>query len=54
MANVTNTTADVFLGEMWSDAVLDYAQKRMILRNQVTDFSSLAQGADRINIPKVS
>ena len=56
MANVTGTggTADVFLGEMWSDAVLDYAQKRMILRNQVTDFSSLAQGADRINVPKVS
>ena len=53
MANVSKNTTDVFLGEMWSDAVLEFAQKRMILRNQVTDFSSLAQGADRINIPQV-
>jgi len=56
MANVTGRggTADVFLAELWSDAILDYAQKRMILRNQVTDFSTMAQGADSINIPKVA
>ena len=53
MANVTKSTTDVFLGEMWSDAVLEYAQKRMQLRNQITDFSALATGADRINIPQV-
>ena len=53
MANVGVSQVDVFLGEMWSDAVLEFAQKRMVLRNQVTDFSSLAQGADRINIPQV-
>ena len=53
MANVTKTTTDVFLGEMWSDAVLEFAQKRMQLRNQVTDFSALATGVDRINIPQV-
>ena len=53
MANVTKTTTDVFLGEMWSDAVLEFAQKRMQLRNRVTDFSALATGVDRINIPQV-
>ena len=53
MANVTASKVDVFLGEMWSDAVLEYAQKRMQLRNQVTDFSALATGVDRINIPQV-
>ena len=53
MANVTKSTTDVFLGEMWSDAVLEFAQKRMQLRNQVTDFSALATGVDRINIPQV-
>lgn len=53
MANVTKTTTDVFLGEMWSDAVLEFAQKRMQLRNQITDFSALANGVDRINIPQV-
>ena len=37
MANVTTTKVDVFLGEMWSDAVLEFAQKRMQLRNQITD-----------------
>ena len=53
MANVTKSTTDVFLGEMWSDAVLEFAQKRMQLRNQITDFSALATGVDRINIPQV-
>ena len=53
MANVTKTTTDVILGEMWSDAVLEFAQKRMQLRNQITDFSALATGVDRINIPQV-
>ena len=53
MANVTKSTTDVFLGEMWSDAVLEFAQKRMQLRNQITDFSALANGVDRINIPQV-
>ena len=53
MANVSKNTTDVFLGEMWSDAVLEFAQKRMQLRNQITDFSALATGVDRINIPQV-
>ena len=53
MANVTKSTTDVFLGEMWADAVLEFAQKRMQLRNQITDFSALATGVDRINIPQV-
>ena len=53
MANVGVSNVDVFLGEMWSDAVLEFAQKRMQLRNQITDFSALATGVDRINIPQV-
>ena len=53
MANVGVSQVDVFLGEMWSDAVLEFAQKRMQLRNQITDFSALATGVDRINIPQV-
>ena len=53
MANVTKSTTDVFLGEMWSDAVLELAQIRMQLRNQITDVSALATGVDRINIPQV-
>ena len=53
MANVGVSNVDVFLGEMWSDAVLEFAQKRMQLRNQITDFSALANGVDRINIPQV-
>ena len=53
MANVGVSQVDVFLGEMWSDAVLEFAQKRMQLRNQITDFSALANGVDRINIPQV-
>ena len=32
MANVGVSQVDVFLGEMWSDAVLEFAQKRMQLR----------------------
>ena len=52
--NVTPTTASAFIPEMWRDAILDYAERKFILRNQVSDFSSmLAQGGDKLNIPKV-
>jgi len=54
MANVTKTTAAVFIPEMWRDAILDYAERRFQLRNQVTDFSAmLAGGGDILHIPKV-
>lgn len=53
--NVTKTTAANFIPEMWRDAILDYAERRFILKNQVTDMSSmLAGGGDILNIPKVT
>jgi len=55
MANVTTTTAANFIPEMWRDAILDYAERKFQLRNQVLDFSSmLAGGGDILNIPKVA
>ena len=55
MANVTVTTAANFIPEMWRDAILDYAERRFQIRNQVTDFSSmLSGGGDILHIPKVT
>ena len=55
MANVTTTTAANFIPEMWRDAILDYAERKFILRNQVSDFSSMvSNGGDILNIPKVA
>jgi len=52
--NVTPTTAAAFIPEMWRDAILDYAERKFQLKNQVMDFSSmLAGGGDILNIPKV-
>ena len=53
--NVTITTAASFIPEMWRDAILDYAERKFQIRNQVLDFSSmLAGGGDILNIPKVT
>jgi hypothetical protein len=54
MANVTNTTAAVFIPEVWKEAILDYAERKFQLRNQVTNVSDLAGGADVIHVPRVS
>ena len=55
MANVTVSTAANFIPEMWRDAILDYAERKFQLRNQVLDFSSMvANGGDILNIPKVA
>ena len=55
MANVTVSTAANFIPEMWRDAILDYAERKFQLRNQVTDFSSMvSSGGDILNIPKVA
>jgi hypothetical protein len=55
MANVTTTTAASFIPEMWRDAILDYAERKFQLRNQVLDFSSMvSNGGDILNIPKVA
>ena len=52
--NVTTTTAANFIPEMWREAILDYAERKFVLRNQVTDMSSmLASGGDTLQIPKV-
>ena len=55
MANVTVTTGANFIPEMWSNAILDYAEAKFSLRNRVSDFSSmLAGGGDILHIPKVT
>ena len=55
MAEVTLTTAANFIPEMWSTAVLDYAERSFQLRNHVTDLSSLvSSGGDTIHVPKVT
>ena len=53
--NVNVTSAASFIPEMWRDAILDYAERKFQLRNQVLDFSSMvSSGGDILNIPKVS
>jgi len=53
--NVTPTTAANFIPEMWRDAILDYAERKFQLKNQVSDFSSmLSEGGDILHIPKVT
>ena len=55
MANITTTTAANFIPELWRDAILDYAERKFVLRNQVLDFSSmLSGGGDILHIPKVT
>lgn len=55
MANVTVTTGANFIPELWSNAILDYAERAFQIRNQVSDFSSMvAEGGDTLHIPKVT
>jgi hypothetical protein len=55
MAEITTTTAANFIPELWRDAILDYAERRFQIRNQVMDFSSLmGEGGDILHIPKVT
>ena len=55
MANVTVTTAANFIPELWRDAILDYAERKFQIKNQVSDFSSmLSGGGDILHIPKVT
>ncbi|MFQ6610708.1 MAG: hypothetical protein ACE5D7_07910 [Fidelibacterota bacterium] len=54
MANVTTTTAANFIPELWKEAILDYAERKFQLKNQVTDLSSLLSGGgDTLHIPRV-
>ena len=52
--NVTTTTAAKFIPELWRDAILDYAERKFQLRNQVLDFSSELPSGDTLHIPKVT
>ena len=45
---------DRFIPELWRDAILDYAERKFQLRNQVMDFSSELPNGDVLHIPKVS
>ncbi len=58
MANVTVTTAAVFIPEMWRDAILNYAERRFRLKGQVTDLSSeVSNGVkrgDTIHTPRIT
>jgi len=53
MANVTLTTAAVFVPEVWKDAILDYAEANFRIRNQVTNVSDIASG-DTVHVPRIS
>ena len=55
MANVTVTTGANFIPELWSNAILDYAEAKFSLKTRVSDFSSmLSGGGDTLHIPKVT
>ena len=55
MANVTVTTAVNFIKELWRDSILNYAERRFRLKNQITDLSSeLSSGGDTIHTPRVT
>ena len=53
MAEVTTTTAAVFIPEIWQEAILDYAERQFRLRNQVTEVSDVGSG-DVLHIPRVT
>jgi len=53
-ANVTITTAANFIPEMWKEAILDYAERKFQIKDQVTDLSGLlVGGGDTLHIPRV-
>ncbi len=53
MANVTTTTAGVFIPEIWRDSALDYAARMFRLVFQITDLSSeLSGGGNIVNTPR--
>ena len=55
VGNVTTTSATKFIPELWAEAIKDYAERSLILKNLVTDMSDLASaGSNKINIPKVT
>lgn len=53
MAEVTTTTAAVFIPEVWEEAILDYAERQFRIKNQVSNVSDIASG-DTVHVPRVS
>lgn len=54
VGNITTSNASKFIPELWAEAIKDYAERSLILKNLVTDMSDLAgAGGSKINIPKV-
>jgi len=55
-AGITGLTeVDVFIPELWSDAVFGFLQRKLMFNGMVDDFSALVQGAgDKIHIPSIS
>jgi len=52
--NTGLTEVDVFIPELWSDAVYDYLERKLVFRNLVDDYSPLVKGkGDVINVPSV-
>jgi len=58
LGNVTVTTAANFIPEMWSSAILNYAERKFRLRDQVRDVSALLPAGlskgDIIHVPRVT
>lgn len=55
MAHFNTTTGDVFIPEIWSEAIYKYFEATLKLRGSVDDYSSLVKsGGDTINIPKIA
>jgi len=55
MAHFNTTTGDVFIPEIWSEAIYKYFEAGLKLRGSVDDYSSLVtSGGDTINIPKIA
>ena len=46
MANVTTTTAVEFIPELWSNAILDYAERKFSLKKKVTEETAVSKDAD--------
>ena len=50
-----DTELEVFIPEMWADAVIASFKKNLVLANVGTDLSALlANGGDKVNIPSVA
>ena len=49
--SVTNTTADVFIPEVWSDEVIASFKENLVLANRVTEFNHQGKKIDLRSLP---